>query len=204
MSTLADELLNDFEDSGSEGETDQRDGNIQESETPTTSLNGRGKITSMILDGDEEDDGDDDETMQNGTVSIQEADDEEEAKAKVEKMQLGAVSDVRTVAGLMKTLEPVLEVSFISCFAFLFLRDIVYIFFDLALTLSIASRKLHIIKTSLKRLKVLLLVLSRTILNTISLRKQTLFRLPSTMKLFSSTNSFEITTPPAFLNSRLS
>ncbi|KFY08856.1 hypothetical protein V491_08403 [Pseudogymnoascus sp. VKM F-3775] len=38
-------------------------------------------------------------------------DDEEVTKAKVEKMQLGGVDDVRSVAGLMKTLEPVLEVS---------------------------------------------------------------------------------------------
>ena len=37
--------------------------------------------------------------------------DEEETKAKVEKMELGGVDDVRSVAKLMKTLEPVLEVS---------------------------------------------------------------------------------------------
>jgi U4/U6 small nuclear ribonucleoprotein PRP31 len=37
--------------------------------------------------------------------------DEDEAKARVEKMQLGGVDDVRSVASLMKTLEPVIEVS---------------------------------------------------------------------------------------------
>lgn len=35
----------------------------------------------------------------------------DDTKAKIEKMQLGGVRDVRTVAGLMKTLAPVLEVS---------------------------------------------------------------------------------------------
>ena len=40
--------------------------------------------------------------------------DEEETKAKIEKMQLGGVDDVRSVAGLMRTLEPVLEVSILS------------------------------------------------------------------------------------------
>ena len=43
--------------------------------------------------------------------AIDTLDDEEATKAKVEKMQLGGVDDVRSVAGLMKTLEPVLEVS---------------------------------------------------------------------------------------------
>lgn len=87
MSTLADELLNDFEDSGSEGE--------QNEEGEEEAAQG------MELDGDEEEV---DEEMV-------EVEDEEEAKTKVEKMQLGHVNDVRSVAGLMKTLEPVLEVS---------------------------------------------------------------------------------------------
>jgi hypothetical protein len=70
-----------------------------------------GATYSMELDGDEEEvDEDEDMTgMNNGTIDA--LDDEEEAMAKVEKMQLGAVKDVRSVAGLMKTLEPVLEVS---------------------------------------------------------------------------------------------
>jgi hypothetical protein len=89
MSTLADELLNDFEDSGSEGEQ------VEDEEASAGAQNG------MELDGDEEDV---DEEMG-------EVEDEEEAKAKVEKMQLGHVNDVRSVAGLMKILEPVLEVS---------------------------------------------------------------------------------------------
>jgi hypothetical protein len=43
--------------------------------------------------------------------TVKDVEDEEETKAKVEKMQLGGVDDVRSVAGLMKSLEPVLEVS---------------------------------------------------------------------------------------------
>lgn len=45
-----------------------------------------------------------------GESDLADDDDEEARKAKVEKMQLGGVDDVRSVAGLMKVLEPVLEV----------------------------------------------------------------------------------------------
>ena len=112
MSTLADELLNDFEDSGSEGEEGQQNGFLQErASPPATNGHAPAPEGSMILDGDEEE-VDEDEAMEgaptNGAVA--DVQDEEETKAKVEKMQLGAVNDVRTVAGLMTTLEPVLKV----------------------------------------------------------------------------------------------
>ncbi|OAQ96602.1 hypothetical protein LLEC1_08182, partial [Akanthomyces lecanii] len=42
-------------------------------------------------------------------VEDEDMDDEEASKAKIEKMQLGDVKDVRSVASLMATLEPVLE-----------------------------------------------------------------------------------------------
>lgn len=108
MSTLADELLNDFEESGSEEEDEQQNGFLQESATPPIAGH---DPSSMVLDGDEEDESEDEENVANGSSELNDVDDEEEAKAKVEKMQLGGVSDVRTVASLMKTLEPVLEVS---------------------------------------------------------------------------------------------
>ena len=123
MSTLADELLNDFEDSGSEGEghQHQQNGYLQDDTTPPPT-NGRAQAPegSMILDGDEEDVSEDDEETLGSTGTsgaIADVEDEEEAKAKVEKMQLGGVNDVRSVAGLMKTLEPVLQV----CLSFLVL-----------------------------------------------------------------------------------
>ena len=112
MSTLADELLNDFEDSGSEGEGVQRDEFLQNGASPST-VDGQvyAPEGSMVLDGDEEEVNDEEDV--NGTLTndaVASVEDEEEAKAKVEKMQLGGVNDVRSVAGLMKTLEPVLEV----------------------------------------------------------------------------------------------
>ena len=124
MSTLADELLNDFEDSGSEGEGNHEDSFLHDTfAQPATSLtNGHqyGAISGdstgvMVLNMDEEDeDEDEDEEMTEGGATapdaLENAADEEDAKAKVEKMQLGSVNDVRNVAGLMKTLEPVLEV----------------------------------------------------------------------------------------------
>ena len=115
MSTLADELLQDFEDSGSEGEDQQNGGLFLDNEDSKSGLNGNatgiaGANGSMELDGDEED-VDEDEEMVGAQMSELDVEDEEETKAKVEKMQLGGVEDVRSVAGLMKTLEPVLEVS---------------------------------------------------------------------------------------------
>lgn len=114
MSTLADELLNDFEDSGSEGEGEHQKGFLQDDATPPAT-NGQSQAPdgSMVLDGDEEDVSEDEEAaLGSSTASGAAADveDEEEAKAKVEKMQLGGVNDVRSVAGLMKILEPVLQV----------------------------------------------------------------------------------------------
>lgn len=114
MSTLADELLNDFEDSESEGEGGEQNGFLQDRPTPATNGSKGHQYVSAEMDVDEEDEGDEDEEMLSGDTvqvnALEDADDEEEAKAKVEKMQLGGVSDVRSVAGLMKTLEPVLEV----------------------------------------------------------------------------------------------
>ena len=113
MSTLADELLNDFGDSGSEGESEQQNGFMQDGSPPPPIHGGaHAQNGSMVLDGDEEDVDEDEEMVAAGNSrdAIADAEDEEEAKAKVEKMQLGGVSDVRNVASLMKTLEPVLEV----------------------------------------------------------------------------------------------
>lgn len=111
MSTLADELLNDFEDSGSEGEGDQQNGFLQDGPSPPATNGHHTPTGSMVLDGDEEN-VDSDDAMEGiqGDRAVVDVEDEEEAKAKVEKMQLGGVNDVRSVAGLMKTLEPVLEV----------------------------------------------------------------------------------------------
>lgn len=122
MSTLADELLNDFEDSGSEEDADRQNGFLHDAPpSPVSSaIIGRRQSTSangsagvMVLDVDEEEDDEDEEMMNGDTLAsgtLEDAEDEEEAKAKVEKMQLGGINDVRNVAGLMKTLEPVLQV----------------------------------------------------------------------------------------------
>lgn len=140
MSTLADELLNDFEDSGSEGEADRQNGFLQDApSSPASSVTvGRGQSTYangaagvMVRDVDEEDD-DEDEEMTNGDTlasgALEDAEDEEEAKAKVEKMQLGGINDVRNVAGLMKTLEPVLQVGVLFLFLYqLYVKLKVYI-----------------------------------------------------------------------------
>ncbi|KAK5163011.1 hypothetical protein LTR04_002829 [Oleoguttula sp. CCFEE 6159] len=119
MATLADELLNDFEASGSEGEDDPSNDLLQnDGVTAHLSANGHRKSSELVgadgemeLDDDEEAVNEDEDLMNNGPADrrTQDAEDEEEAKARIEKMQLGGVSDVRSVASLMKTLEPVME-----------------------------------------------------------------------------------------------
>ena len=128
MSTLADELLNDFEDSGSdgEGEKEQQENGGLFPDNENRNLQLVNENGSMELDGDEEDV---DEEMAEMNMK-EDVEDEEETKAKVEKMQLGDVDDVRSVAGLMKKLEPVLKVSDnFSCPTICFERHKVYIFF---------------------------------------------------------------------------
>lgn len=98
MSTVVDDLLNDFGSSGDEVEEAENDGLIHNGEAV-------GDRDAMDLDGiaNQEDNQSEDD--------INDLDDAEATKAKVEKMQLGTVKDVRSVASLMQTLEPVLEVS---------------------------------------------------------------------------------------------
>ena len=98
MSTLADELLQDFED-GSSGDEPLNDGLLDEIAEVPASLEG---------DDDEEPE---DEEMVDTAVAIGPMDDPDEAQARVEKMELGLVKDIRSVASLMQKLEPVLKVS---------------------------------------------------------------------------------------------
>ena len=116
MATLADELLNDFEDSGSEDGNRQNNflGDDDQEQSNGHALNNEvsDAQTKMELDGDEEEleDAEEELAAQNGARSLDDIPDEEETKVRVEKMKLGGVGDVRSVAVLMKTLQPVLEV----------------------------------------------------------------------------------------------
>ncbi|KAH9908800.1 pre-mRNA splicing factor [Xylariomycetidae sp. FL2044] len=109
MSTLADELLQDFEDSDQENGEEQEDAGLDldgaAEASPAGHTNG-----DMILDGDEEEEPDQDEEMggTNGSA-INPIEDEEATKARVEKMQLGSVKDVRKVTTVMDRLEPLLK-----------------------------------------------------------------------------------------------
>lgn len=114
MATIADELLNDFEDSGSEDGDAQNDDFAGDGASGEKAAFHTGKQSNgaMELEDDEEAPQDaDGEGPAPSHLRMEEAEDEEETKARVEKMELKAVSDVRSVAGLMKQLEPVMEVS---------------------------------------------------------------------------------------------
>lgn len=177
MSTLADELLNDFEDSGSEGEGEGEAGGEQDAGlfpdldhlkggiTHATSLPGAND--SMELDGDEEEE-DDGDALEGITGLADEAEDEEETKAKIEKMQLSGVDDVRSIAVLMQQLEPVLEVSTASSPLYNFTTQAVQLLFrGLALTSTRPCRELLIFNHYLPRNKLPSLALSKTTPNTI-------------------------------------
>ncbi|KAH8146580.1 uncharacterized protein LAJ45_09262 [Morchella importuna] len=111
-SSLAADLLADFNESENEDEDFGIENKASHSPEPS-----RSKSRDFLeLDGDEEEDSSEDEEMggvfsgtTRGELDLADDDDEEARKAKVEKMQLGGVDDVRSVAGLMKVLEPVLE-----------------------------------------------------------------------------------------------
>ncbi|KAK4673589.1 U4/U6-U5 snRNP complex subunit prp31 [Podospora pseudopauciseta] len=102
MSSYADELLDDFGDDFGEEQ-----GNDDDFFTDEGLANGAQVDTDMV-EARNEGDGNEDADMIDEEAAAA-AEDEAEAKGKIEKMNLGAVRDVRTVAGLMKTLKPVLE-----------------------------------------------------------------------------------------------
>jgi U4/U6 small nuclear ribonucleoprotein PRP31 len=111
MSTLVDELLQDWEDSGSEGGEDRKDAGLLDGDEEADGLMGTNGDVEMdvgdLLSSDE----DNDEDMGGTEPKIKLDDDPEEAALRVDKMKMGAIADIRSVAGLLKTLEPVLEVS---------------------------------------------------------------------------------------------
>ncbi|KAK2752779.1 U4/U6-U5 snRNP complex subunit prp31 [Onygenales sp. PD_40] len=114
MATLADELLNDFEESGSDDEGKLANDFLQDGTAeagPERLLQNQNE--GMELDGDEEEVEDEeanaDMAMDPNGKLAEEMGEAETTKARVEKMRLGSVGDVRSVASLMKTLDPILD-----------------------------------------------------------------------------------------------
>ncbi|KAI0025462.1 pre-mRNA splicing factor [Xylariomycetidae sp. FL0641] len=112
MATLADELLQDFEDSGSENGDYQNDAPSElnhATDGASASAFDSHQNGGMLLDGDEEEPDEDEEMSGVNGAGVNPMDDEETAKATVEKMQLGAVKNVRKVTSLMDRLDPLLK-----------------------------------------------------------------------------------------------
>ncbi|KAH0346924.1 Nop domain-containing protein, partial [Aureobasidium melanogenum] len=141
MATIADELLNDFESDGEEENQESFEGDIA-TDSILRPLDHSDATGAMELDGDEEGD---DEDGQDGhaapTANVRETETEEEAKARVEKMDLAAVGDVRSVAILMKKLQPILEVSMQPCPDIKRNHDLHPL--NIALTTASCSQKIH-------------------------------------------------------------
>ncbi|ROT37013.1 Nop domain-containing protein [Sodiomyces alkalinus F11] len=106
MSTLADELLQDFEDSGSDAEDVPHDDSRELAGANGESEPHDKAFMDMDVDGQ---DGPEEEQENGSGHTVAFVEDAQTAKEKVEKMQFGAVNDVRSVASLMQSLEPVLE-----------------------------------------------------------------------------------------------
>jgi len=98
MATLADELLADLMEDGSD---------LDQDEPGFSGDEGAGIKDSTMDDANEET-----TTIDESEVAAAiDAENEDEAKALVEKINFSSVSDVRSVASLMKALKPILEVS---------------------------------------------------------------------------------------------
>ncbi|KAF2428913.1 Nop domain-containing protein [Tothia fuscella] len=109
MATLADELFADLMESGSEDEGDEeRDDDFRQDSSAMDTTNGISKDGET---SEEDDEGEEERYIKAAQELSKNAgdQDEEEVKVKVEKMDFGAISDVRSVAGLMKSLKPVIE-----------------------------------------------------------------------------------------------
>jgi U4/U6 small nuclear ribonucleoprotein PRP31 len=118
MTTIAEDLLNDFESDDDDNQDEQNGELFADHGYSDEGLVDPGKLTGalngdhMELEGDEEQHDDEDpDAAVPSHLKMDDAEDEEEAKARIEKMQLASVADVRSVAGLMRQLEPVMEVS---------------------------------------------------------------------------------------------
>lgn len=113
MATVADELLNDFGDSGDENDEHVVEHEFHLGDTQDEHAGGS-QNGDMDLDGDEEavgDDGGGSDGNVPGHLKMDDDETAEETKARVEKLELQSVTDVRSVAGLMKQLDPLLKVS---------------------------------------------------------------------------------------------
>lgn len=190
--SLAAELLADFD----EDEVEE----TEESEQPLQGLNGKPKPDlefGMEID-DADEDGDKDEEMADGDdrdekLDLDLDDDEETRKAKLEKMNLGAVQDVRSVAGLMKVLEPVLEVRLpLAPFSILCMSLNAHPTDPLTRRLDNCSKS-NITSRNRYRMKPPLAI-SRTIQNTSSWFSPTRTQSKSTMRLYWCTSLSEIIT----------
>ncbi|KAF3086178.1 U4/U6-U5 snRNP complex subunit prp31 [Orbilia oligospora] len=109
--SLADELLADFDDQ-SDGEEEKEIDSLNTTLDPyADKSNGTASNSrhGMGIDGDGEDEEDEEMMDVGGEGDGDDGEDETQTKARIEKMQLGKVDDVRSIAKLMKVLEPVLE-----------------------------------------------------------------------------------------------
>lgn len=107
MSTVHEDLLNDFGSSGDEA--DEGDGNDLRLNDDADANGDGGDSMDVDAPGRDGDKNDDDDDAKNDGADVHDIVDDEAARDKIEKMQLGNVKDVRSVASLMQKLEPILE-----------------------------------------------------------------------------------------------
>jgi U4/U6 small nuclear ribonucleoprotein PRP31 len=114
MATIADDLLADLlEDDEEEYEDDEEQDGEDSNKEDGDSAKG-----SPTMDLDDDDDNADPTVAASdqSLKAVTEAEDVEEAQAQVEKINFAAIKDIASVARLLKTLKPVLEVSTSTAF----------------------------------------------------------------------------------------
>ncbi len=104
MATLADELQADFLDLESDEENED-----QEQDNDEDDLNGNIN-GDTAMDEDDAEDGESSDQQDKVNRALDEAEDQHEAKSRIDKINLKGVSDFKSVATLWKSLSPVLEV----------------------------------------------------------------------------------------------
>ncbi|KAF1810349.1 Prp31 C terminal domain-containing protein [Eremomyces bilateralis CBS 781.70] len=107
MASLADELLQDFGDDGSDQEEEQAGGFEQDGGDDTAG--GANAVPGMELDGDEEEIEDADAMMEDVEQDDAKRAEFHEQAAKANAAELSDVRDAKDIAALMKTLPPVME-----------------------------------------------------------------------------------------------
>ena len=111
MATLLDELQADFLDSDPEGENEEDVEEEHENGFANRDIDGDAEMAEEEIAAQQREDARPGDQQERVNRALNEAEDDEEAKSKIEQINLRSVSDFKSVANLWKSLKPIIEVS---------------------------------------------------------------------------------------------